>query len=99
MLTMAPEVLNGEKYNYKCDLWSLGIIIYLLFFGKYPYKGDTEIAILRQIDNSGQKSLKHTDDEQLDNLIFSLLVRDPEKRLNWTEYFNHPFFIQNKKNN
>ena len=99
MLTMAPEVLNGEEYNYKCDLWSLGIIIYLLVFGKYPYNGDTEIAILNQIDNSGQRLLNHAKDEQLDNLIFSLIVRDPEKRLSWKEYFNHPFFIQKNKNN
>ena len=101
MLTMAPEVLNGEEYNYKCDLWSLGIIIYLLVFGQYPYNGDTEIATLRQIekfDKYGQKKiLKHTEDKLLDNLIFSLLVKDPENRLSWKEYFNHPFFIQNKE--
>ena len=36
ILTMASEVLNEEEYNYKYDLWSLGIIIYLLVFGNYP---------------------------------------------------------------
>ena len=93
-ITMAPEVLNGEKYNYKCDLWSLGIIIYLLVFGNYPYNGETNIAILKQINEFGQKILKHTEDKQLDNLIFSLLVRDPEHRLSWKEYFEHPFFLK-----
>ena len=38
--TMAPEVLEGEKhYVHKCDLWSIGIIIYQLYFKEYPYKG------------------------------------------------------------
>ena len=43
--TMAPEVLNEEDYNYKCDLWSLGVIIYQLFFKEYPYKGETVNAL------------------------------------------------------
>ena len=36
---MAPEVMDGE-YKDKCDLWSLGIIIYLLYFNRYPYDGE-----------------------------------------------------------
>ena len=35
LFAMAPEVLNEEDYNYKCDLWSLGVIIYQLFFKEY----------------------------------------------------------------
>ena len=44
---MASEILEskGKKeeyyYNYKCDLWSIGIIIYKLYFGKFPYSGES----------------------------------------------------------
>ena len=67
-LTMAPEILNEEEYNYKCDLWSLGIIIYQLFFKEYPFNGSTEIALLKKINN-GNKFLKKTNDSKLVNLI------------------------------
>ena len=39
-IIMAPEILLGEKYNDKCDLWSLGIIIYQLKTKKNPYIGN-----------------------------------------------------------
>ena len=102
---MAPEIMElteENNYNYKCDLWSLGIIIYELFFKERPYKGITEHAILEEIKNFGKKRLKKTGDLNLDDLISKLLEKDPEKRLTWEKYFNHPFFneitiIYNKK--
>ena len=94
--TMAPEILEGEKHNVnKCDLWSIGIIIYQLYFKEYPYKGETQVAIYNQIKKFGKKILKKTKNEKLDNLIDSLLIREPEKRINYEEYFNHPFFKEN----
>ena len=60
-LTMAPEVLEGDGENYdssKCDLWSIGVIIYRLFFNDYPYKGKTEYALIKTIKNLGLNSLK-----------------------------------------
>ena len=40
---MAPEILKGDRHNYKCDLWSIGVIIYKLFFGKAPFLGLTAL--------------------------------------------------------
>ena len=44
---IAPEILNGGEYNYKCDLWSIGIIIYRLIFCNKTYKGKTENELLK----------------------------------------------------
>ena len=99
-LTMAPEIFEGEgekDYDYKCDLWSIGIIIYQLFFKDYPYKGNTQLAIYNKIKNEGKKILKRTNNNNLDNLIDSLLIKDPKERINYEEYFEHPFF-KNKLN-
>ena len=101
-LTMAPEILEGEgkiDYDNKCDLWSIGIIIYQLFFKDYPYKGDTPIAIYNKIKNGGNKFLKSTKNTNLDNLIQSLLIKEPSKRIIYEQYFNHPFFKVSLNNN
>ena len=95
---MAPEILKGEKYNYKCDLWSIGIIIYILYFGIFPYRAKNQKAIINEIEQLGKKILKETDNKELDDLIKKLLEKDPSKRLTWDEYFNHPFFKTKKKN-
>ena len=38
-ITMAPEILKGENYSFKSDIWSLGIIIYFMLNKEYPYNG------------------------------------------------------------
>lgn len=39
MLFMAPEIINGFPYSNKCDIWSLGIILYLIIYGQLPFYG------------------------------------------------------------
>ena len=96
-LTMAPEIMEGKKrkYDCKCDLWSIGIIIYQLFFKEYPYDGDTPVAIYNQIIEDGKSILRKTKNVNLDNLIDSLLTKDPKERINYEDYFNHQFFKEN----
>ena len=90
---IAPEILKGDEYDEKCDLWSLGVIIYVLFFKKYPFNGNRENQILQEILNHrDQLMIKKTDNEALDNLIRGLLNPDPSKRFNWNQYFNSSFF-------
>ena len=38
---MAPEILKGKKYSYSCDYWSVGVLIYYLFYGDYPFGNNT----------------------------------------------------------
>ena len=87
-LTMAPEIINDEEYNDKCDLWSLGVIIYQMFFKQYPYSSNTEMGLLKQINNFGQTILKKTNDNKLDYLINKLLIKEPKLRISWDEYFD-----------
>ena len=57
------------------------IIIYKLYFGKFPYTGLKEIAVINQIEKLGIKTLKKTktDNKELDDLIIKLLEKDPKK--------------------
>ena len=90
LLYMAPEILKGKEYNYKCDLWSIGIILYRLFFLEFPFRGETEMALINNIEHCGNKLLKKTGNEDLDDLIKKLLEKEPSKRIDWDNYFNHP---------
>ena len=94
---MAPEILEEKEYNYKCDLWSIGIIIYKLYFGKSPFPSISEKGLINNINeyDKGKININKTGNKNLDDLIKKLLEKEPLKRLSWDEYFNHPFFINN----
>ena len=91
-IIMAPEILSGKDYNNKCDLWSLGVIIYQLYTKKPPYTGALDNEILQQIDKLGQSVLDVIEDKKLKDLLSKLLVKEPENRISWKEYFEHDFF-------
>ena len=93
---MAPEILfKNDKFDLKCDLWSLGIIIYYLYVGVNPF-GEYEIAYYHNIKNEGQEDFDFSNNKDFDDLIRKLLIKDPEKRISWEDYFNHPFLKINQ---
>ena len=88
----APEFLSGKDYNSSCDLWSLGIILHILFKRKSPYKGSSYNEVLNDIKTKGQSHLHQlSDDPQFDHLIRRLLTFEAKDRITWKEYFEHPF--------
>jgi surface protein len=94
---MAPEILLEETYDLKCDLWSLGVLIYILYFRELPYPmAKTDIALINHINKYGQKYFKKSKNEDFDDLINKLLIKDPNERISWEEYFKHPFLAQNQ---
>ena len=97
VIYMAPEILEKKEYDDKCDLWSIGIIIYRLLFVKSPFSGKKEYALIQNFNKFDNNLLKQSGNDELDDLIKKLLVIDPEKRINWDNYFNHGFFRDNKK--
>ena len=48
---IAPEVLK-KSYTEKCDIWSIGIILYILLWGYPPFKGKNEEEILENVMNA-----------------------------------------------
>ena len=58
-----------------------------IIFKNYPYKGLTSVVVYNQIKNSGNKLLKLTQNNILDNLIRTLLIKDQSKRINYGQCF------------
>jgi serine/threonine protein kinase len=91
---MAPEIMKYKKYNNKSDLWSLGIIMYEMIFGKLPFKANNFIQLLKSI-NKNNICYKYPDIEisgDCENLLKSLLQIEPENRISWNEFFDHSWF-------
>ena len=87
----APELLMGEEYDYKVDLWSIGIILYQLYFNEFPYDGETQVSFFNDIKK--KKNLKKCEENYYFNdLIKKLLVIDPNYRMTWDKYFQHKFW-------
>jgi serine/threonine-protein kinase ULK2 len=48
-LNMAPEVLNGQEYDSKADIWSIGTVFYEIMFGKPPYTASNMVDLIKNI--------------------------------------------------
>jgi serine/threonine protein kinase len=88
---MAPEILFEKKYYEKSDLWSVGIIFFELIYNKYPFGNPKNIIELMKNINSIPLSFSYSCDS--DELLISLLEKDPIKRISWSDFFNHKWFV------
>ncbi|EPS71785.1 calcium-dependent protein kinase 1 [Genlisea aurea] len=95
---MAPEVLK-RSYGPEIDIWSAGVILYILLCGVPPFWAETEqgvaLAILRGILDFKREPWPQVSDNAK-SLVRQMLEPDPQKRLTAQEVLDHPW-IQNAK--
>ena len=97
----APELIQNLPYNLEVDIWSLGVIIYYMFTGCYPFSGKNEDEIEEKIL---EENVEFKDGEwekisdKVKDLIKKCLEKNPEERINIKEFICHPWFsILNRK--
>lgn len=97
----APEVINNLFFDSSCDLWSCGVIMYLLLSGKLPFYGKNENDIKNRVVQ-GEYSLKipglSTVSEEARDLLRNLLQLDPTKRISAENALTHPWFQKAQSN-
>ncbi|CAB9505557.1 MAP kinase-activated protein kinase 2 (Fragment) [Seminavis robusta] len=94
---MAPEVL-GMSYSYPCDIWSCGVILFLLLSGKQPFKGSTNEETFANIVN-GEFSFSDEAWESVSldakDCVYKLLTWDASLRPTAAQALEHPWIASN----
>ncbi|XP_025749169.1 serine/threonine-protein kinase SIK3 isoform X6 [Callorhinus ursinus] len=85
----APELFEGKEYDGpKVDIWSLGVVLYVLVCGALPFDGST-LQNLRARVLSGKFRIPFFMSTECEHLIRHMLVLDPNKRLSMEQICKH----------
>lgn len=97
---VAPEVVCFETISYTTDMWSVGVICYVLLSGLSPFMGDNDMETMANVTRSEwdfeDESFDTISDDAKD-FIEKLLVKDRLKRLNATKALQHPWLRRDVK--
>ena len=98
---MSPEVILQNKYDYKCDVWSLGITSIEMAEGEPPFAKVKGYWVLKKIITHPPKGLKNKEkwSPEFNNFVEACLTYDPEKRPSAKELLQHPFILKFNRGN
>uniref|UniRef100_A0A8C4QSX4 non-specific serine/threonine protein kinase n=1 Tax=Eptatretus burgeri TaxID=7764 RepID=A0A8C4QSX4_EPTBU len=101
---VAPEVLGPERYDKSCDMWSLGVVMYILLCGFPPFYSNHGLAIspgMKKRIRLGQYEFPNPEwaevSEQAKQIIRHLLKTDPAQRMTISEFMHHHWINQSKE--
>jgi NIMA (never in mitosis gene a)-related kinase len=77
-----PEIWADKAYDNKCDIWSMGIVLYELCAGKPPFDGANMQLLYKNIASGKYKAIPSTYSKEMSNLITKMLKKNPNERPN-----------------
>lgn len=99
---IAPEVISSGQYTAKSDIFSLGVILYILLSGRMPFPGKTSAIINTKIMTGGYSFSstvwKNINPKAID-LIKKMLEVDPKERISGENILNHEWILETTTNN
>lgn len=93
-LYMAPEILKGKPYGPNADIWSFGVVIYQLFYGKVPFEEKSLPLLIQRLEKEDIPFPKK--EGVMREVLQRMLIKDDKKRINWESLF---MFLGNKQEN
>ncbi|XP_046839736.1 serine/threonine-protein kinase unc-51-like isoform X2 [Xenia sp. Carnegie-2017] len=92
---MAPEVIMSREYDAKADLWSIGTILYQCLTGHAPFVASSPQDLKRfyQRNKSVKPDIPNETSQNLEDLLVGMLKRNPKDRIEFKEFFRHPFLV------
>ena len=95
---IAPEVLQGN-YTEKCDLWSIGVMLYIMLCGSPPFNGsdDQIIAKVKKGNWTFRGQAWSTISDEAKDLVTKLMEKNVNERLSAEDALQHPWILQTVK--
>ena len=87
---ISPEMLKGE-YDEKCDIWSIGVILYYMLSGKFPFYAEDNYEIFQKIENEEPNYLNLNISEKAKDFLKKCLTKNPRIRPSAKESLFHPW--------
>ncbi|XP_032702765.1 serine/threonine-protein kinase ULK1 isoform X1 [Lontra canadensis] len=90
---MAPEVIMSQHYDGKADLWSIGTIVYQCLTGKAPFQASSpqDLRLFYERNKTLVPTIPRETSAPLRQLLLALLQRNHKDRMDFDEFFHHPF--------
>jgi serine/threonine protein kinase len=92
---VAPEVCQNQPYRGRpVDVWSLGVLLYKMILGRFPFAGESPSMIFSRIVTAPLEfSPRRSISLELRDLLLLLLEKNPEKRATLDDIRNHPWML------
>lgn len=89
------QLFLGKTYTNKVDIWSLGVVLYIMLWGYRPFEGDTAEEVFHAVkhgDYSMKGKLWTKVSHDARDLVKMMLTIDPKKRISAKKALDHPWF-------
>jgi len=90
----APELLLKKGYDESIDVWGIGVILFMLLTGKYPFDGSCKESIFKRILHKNIDYSKYNLNTDEIHLLKRLLCKDPRYRIQLDDISKHQWFIK-----
>ena len=88
---IAPEMIKEQKYTANVDVWSVGVLLYMLVVGKFPFEGEDVGTMMQRIVYSNPFFPPFVSPPLVD-LLKKMLCKDPQRRITLDDIKRHPWF-------